>query len=113
MLKNRPGVPHIEAPWMELIHLLTATADAPSREEGSHRIVNGPLQGREIIPRPVGPAKGICVIPHQRLPHGLDIVLRQNAVRIEENQIVASCGFASRIPRWTGTGIILIVVMDG
>ena len=80
---------HVETAGIELVHLLLAAPDAAGGEEGGHRVVDGLLHVGKIVGGLVGATEGVGVRLGDLVADGLDIARRQDAVGVENDQVIA------------------------
>ena len=80
---------HVETAGIELVHFLLAAPDAAGGEEGGHRVVDGLLHVGEIVGGLVGPTEGVGARAGDPVADGLDIARRQDAVGVEDDQVLA------------------------
>ncbi len=80
---------HVETAGIELVHFLLAAPDAAGGEEGGHRVVDGLLHVGEIVGGLVGPPESVGARLGDLVADGLDIARRQDAVGVEDDQVVA------------------------
>ena len=80
---------HVETAGIELVHFLLAAPDAAGGEEGGHRVVDGLLHVGEIVGGLVGATEGVGARLGDLVADGLDIARRQDAVGVENDQVIA------------------------
>ena len=80
---------HVETAGIELVHFLLAAPDAAGGEEGGHRVVDGLLHVGEIGRRLVGAPESVGARAGDLVADGLDIARRQDAVGVENDQVIA------------------------
>ena len=80
---------HVETAGIELVHFLLAAPDAAGGEEGGHRVVDGLLHVGEIVGGLVGAPESVGARAGDPVADGLDIARRQDAVGVEDDQVLA------------------------
>lgn len=102
---------HVERARIELlVHLLLAATDAASRDERSHTVADGLLNGGEAIVSPVWTAPSVAFLPAEFCIHLLQEVRRQDAIAIEEDEEFALAVFSTEIASLSGPAILLCVI---
>ena len=96
---------HVEAARIELVHLLLPAADAARGEERRHGVVDGLLHRGERRVCPVRPAEGVARFALQLAVDGLQVARRHDAVRVQDEEVVALRPFGGMVARLSGAGV--------
>ena len=92
------GKAHIEGSRKEFVDLFGAAADAARRHQGGHGVVDGQLRVGKVLFGAVGTSVAVHIVFIQFFLDNGDIVRGEDAVGIEEQEVVAGGQFHALVP---------------
>ena len=101
---------HIKTARIEFIHLLLAPTNASCSKKGSHRVADSLLHRREAFVSSVWSAPGITFLALQFSIDFFQIIGRQHAIAVEEDEELALAVFSTEVASLSGPAILLCVI---
>ena len=106
-----PGKSHVKCTWSKLLQLHLSSSYPPRCQKWSHRIIYSFLYVRKRLMCLIRTTETISIIPFQFLTDYFKIGLRDDTIRVKENEIFSRRLFHTIISGNTSPLILFIIIM--